>query len=88
MVPSGAATAQTIKDLGELLSEGDLVIDGGNSKYTDDARHAEMLDAKGISFVDAGVSGGVWGLKNGYADGRRRHRGCRPGAADLRRAQA
>ncbi len=67
MVPAGAATDQTVTDLNELLSEGDLVIDGGNSKYTDDARHAELLSAKGISFVDAGVSGGVWGLKNGYA---------------------
>jgi 6-phosphogluconate dehydrogenase len=67
MVPAGAATDQTVQALGELLSEGDLVIDGGNSKYTDDARHAEELSTRGISFVDAGVSGGVWGLKNGYA---------------------
>jgi 6-phosphogluconate dehydrogenase len=67
MVPSGDATDQTIATLGDLLSEGDIVIDGGNSKYTDDARHAAELDAKGIGFVDAGVSGGVWGLKNGYA---------------------
>ena len=67
MVPAGAPTEQTIQDLSELLSEGDLIIDGGNSKYTDDARHAELLGAKGISFVDAGVSGGVWGLKFGYA---------------------
>ncbi|MEO7262543.1 MAG: phosphogluconate dehydrogenase (NAD(+)-dependent, decarboxylating) [Jatrophihabitantaceae bacterium] len=67
MVPAGAATEETVRALGELLSEGDLVIDGGNSKYTDDARHAEILDAKGISFLDAGVSGGIWGLKNGYA---------------------
>jgi 6-phosphogluconate dehydrogenase len=67
MVPAGAATEQTIQDLGKLLSEGDLIIDGGNSRYTDDARHAEELSAKGISFLDVGVSGGVWGLKNGYA---------------------
>jgi 6-phosphogluconate dehydrogenase len=67
MVPSGDPTHQTVLALGDLLSEGDLIIDGGNSKYTDDARHAELLSAKGISFVDAGVSGGVWGLKNGYA---------------------
>ena len=67
MVPAGEPTHQTITALAEVLSEGDLVIDGGNSKYTDDARHAELLAAKGISFVDAGVSGGVWGLKNGYA---------------------
>jgi 6-phosphogluconate dehydrogenase len=67
MVPAGGPTDDTINQLGELLSEGDLVIDGGNSKYTDDARHAEALGAKGIGFVDCGVSGGVWGLKNGYA---------------------
>ncbi len=67
MVPAGAPTDQTVDALGKLLSEGDLVIDGGNSKYTDDARHAEELKAQGIAFVDAGVSGGVWGLKNGYA---------------------
>ncbi len=67
MVPAGAATDETVHNLGELLGEGDLVIDGGNSKYTDDARHAELLGAKGISFLDVGVSGGVWGLKNGYA---------------------
>jgi len=67
MVPSGEPTHQTVTALAEVLSEGDLVIDGGNSKYTDDAKHAELLAAKGIAFVDAGVSGGVWGLKNGYA---------------------
>jgi 6-phosphogluconate dehydrogenase len=67
MVPAGGPTDDTVSELGELLSEGDLVIDGGNSKYTDDARHAEALSAKGIGFVDCGVSGGVWGLKNGYA---------------------
>jgi 6-phosphogluconate dehydrogenase len=67
MVPSGGPTHDTVTELGELLSEGDLVIDGGNSKYTDDARHAEELGGKSIGFVDAGVSGGVWGLKNGYA---------------------
>jgi 6-phosphogluconate dehydrogenase len=67
MVPAGDPTDQTVRALGELLSEGDIVIDGGNSKYTDDARHAEQLSKKGIGFVDAGVSGGVWGLKNGYA---------------------
>jgi 6-phosphogluconate dehydrogenase len=67
MVPAGGPTDQTITALGDMLSEGDIVIDGGNSKYTDDARHAEELGTKGIGFVDAGVSGGVWGLKNGYA---------------------
>ena len=52
---------------GELLGEGDLVVDGGNSKWTDDQLNAEMLATKGIGFVDCGVSGGVWGLQNGYA---------------------
>ena len=67
MVPSGDPTRETINELGELLGEGDLVVDGGNSKYTDDALNAEMLGKKGIGFVDCGVSGGVWGLDNGYA---------------------
>jgi len=67
MVPAGKPTDETIHALGDLLNEGDLIIDGGNSKYFDDARHANELGAKGIRFVDAGVSGGVWGLKNGYA---------------------
>jgi 6-phosphogluconate dehydrogenase len=67
MVPAGAATQSTIDELGELLSPGDLVIDGGNSRWTDDERHAAELGAKGIGFVDCGVSGGVWGLANGYA---------------------
>ncbi|MEU5691101.1 phosphogluconate dehydrogenase (NAD(+)-dependent, decarboxylating) [Actinosynnema sp. NPDC020468] len=66
MVPAGDITRQTIKELGDLLDEGDLVIDGGNSRYTDDAVNAEALAAKGIGYVDAGVSGGVWGLDNGY----------------------
>ena len=66
MVPPGAATAETITALGELLSEGDLVVDGGNSKFTDDIVHAQELKAKGIGFVDCGVSGGVWGKENGY----------------------
>ncbi|HYF74725.1 MAG TPA: NADP-dependent phosphogluconate dehydrogenase, partial [Nocardioides sp.] len=57
----------TIRELGELLGEGDLVVDGGNSKWTDDQANAEMLAQKGIGFVDCGVSGGVWGLENGYA---------------------
>ncbi|MFI1091730.1 phosphogluconate dehydrogenase (NAD(+)-dependent, decarboxylating) [Streptomyces sp. NPDC020917] len=67
MVPAGAATQSTIDELGELLSPGDLVVDGGNSRWTDDEKHAEQLAAKGIGFVDCGVSGGVWGLANGYA---------------------
>ncbi|MEO9322353.1 phosphogluconate dehydrogenase (NAD(+)-dependent, decarboxylating) [Nocardioides sp. C4-1] len=67
MVPAGAPTSATIDELAGLLGEGDLVVDGGNSKYTDDQAHAEALAQRGIGFVDCGVSGGVWGLKNGYA---------------------
>ncbi|GGF91283.1 6-phosphogluconate dehydrogenase Gnd [Rhodococcoides trifolii] len=66
MVPSGPITRQTIENLAGVLSPGDLVIDGGNSRFTDDGPNAELLDAKGIGYVDAGVSGGVWGLDNGY----------------------
>jgi len=66
MVPSGPITDDTIKELAEVLSPGDLVVDGGNSRYTEDGPHAELLAAKGISFVDAGVSGGIWGLTEGY----------------------
>ena len=67
MVPSGEPTRATIAELKGLLGEGDLVIDGGNSRWTDDVAHAEQLAEHGIGFVDCGVSGGVWGLKNGYA---------------------
>ncbi|MEU7862377.1 phosphogluconate dehydrogenase (NAD(+)-dependent, decarboxylating) [Nonomuraea sp. NPDC049141] len=67
MVPAGAPTQQTVDELGKLLSEGDVVIDGGNSHYVDDQKHAAELAEKGIRFVDCGVSGGVWGLQNGYA---------------------
>src|SRR3954451_18785480 len=67
MVPAGAPTHETIDALGELLSEGDVIVDGGNSRYTDDQLHAEALSQKGIGFVDAGVSGGIWGLTEGYA---------------------
>ncbi len=66
MVPSGPITDETITSLAEVLSPGDLVVDGGNSKYTEDGPHAELLAEKGIAFVDAGVSGGVWGLTEGY----------------------
>ncbi|MGK4582120.1 phosphogluconate dehydrogenase (NAD(+)-dependent, decarboxylating) [Kitasatospora sp. HPMI-4] len=67
MVPAGGPTHDTIDRLAELLSPGDVVVDGGNSRWTDDVKHAEVLAAKGIGFVDCGVSGGVWGLENGYA---------------------
>jgi len=66
MVPSGEPTKATITELGERLSVTDLVIDGGNSNYRESIARSEELAAKGIGFVDAGVSGGVWGLENGY----------------------
>jgi 6-phosphogluconate dehydrogenase len=66
MVPAGGPTRDTVAELGELLSEGDLVIDGGNSKFTDDKRNSETLAAKKIGYLDCGVSGGVWGKENGY----------------------
>ncbi len=66
MVPSGAITNQVIHNVAEVLEPGDLVIDGGNSRFTDDAIHGEFLATKGIKFMDVGVSGGIWGLENGY----------------------
>ena len=66
MVPSGAITDAVVTELGEKLSPGDLVIDGGNSRFTEDQKHAAALAEKGIRFADCGVSGGVWGLQNGY----------------------
>jgi 6-phosphogluconate dehydrogenase len=67
MVPSGDPTRKTISELNELLSEGDIVVDGGNSRWTDDTENGAMLGEKGIGFIDCGVSGGVWGLEVGYA---------------------
>ncbi|MEU5026488.1 phosphogluconate dehydrogenase (NAD(+)-dependent, decarboxylating) [Streptomyces milbemycinicus] len=67
MVPAGGPTQAVIDELAGLLSPGDIVVDGGNSRWTDDEKHAEELATRGIGFVDAGVSGGVWGLQNGYA---------------------
>jgi 6-phosphogluconate dehydrogenase len=66
MVPSGPVTDETITSLAAELSEGDLVIDGGNSRFTEDGPHQKLLGEKGIHFVDAGVSGGIWGLTEGY----------------------
>jgi 6-phosphogluconate dehydrogenase len=66
MVPAGAITDSVITDLSAVLSDGDLIIDGGNSRFTEDFKHAAELAPKGIDFMDAGVSGGVWGLENGY----------------------
>ncbi|HEX2316051.1 MAG TPA: decarboxylating 6-phosphogluconate dehydrogenase [Thermomonospora sp.] len=67
MVPAGAPTQETVTRLAELLEPGDVVVDGGNSHYVDDQKHGEELAAKGVGFIDCGVSGGVWGLENGYA---------------------
>jgi 6-phosphogluconate dehydrogenase len=66
MVPSGEPTKQTVRELAGLLEHGDVVVDGGNSQYTDDQEHAELLGGNGIGYVDCGVSGGVWGRDNGY----------------------
>jgi 6-phosphogluconate dehydrogenase len=66
MVPAGEPTRSTITELAALLSAGDLVVDGGNSNYRESIARSEELAAKGLGFVDAGVSGGVWGLENGY----------------------
>jgi 6-phosphogluconate dehydrogenase len=66
MVPSGEPTRSTVLALSEVLDAGDLVIDGGNSRYTDDGPNAALLDAKGIGYLDVGVSGGIWGKANGY----------------------
>ncbi|NEG55600.1 phosphogluconate dehydrogenase (NAD(+)-dependent, decarboxylating) [Bifidobacterium platyrrhinorum] len=67
MVPAGKPTDDTITRLGELLEAGDMIVDGGNTRYVDDARHAEELGRLGIRFMDCGVSGGVWGIDRGYA---------------------
>jgi 6-phosphogluconate dehydrogenase len=67
MVPAGEPTRQTVRKLGELLEGGDVVIEGGNSRWTDDQVQAAELAERGIGYIDAGVSGGVWGLTNGYA---------------------
>ncbi len=66
MVPSGDITRSTVDSLGELLEAGDTVIEGGNSRFADDRVHAEALGANGIHYLDAGVSGGVWGVTEGY----------------------
>ncbi|MDX6278006.1 MAG: 6-phosphogluconate dehydrogenase [Nocardioidaceae bacterium] len=67
MVPAGDITRSTVEKLIELLDEGDVIVDGGNSRWTDDEKHAAMAKKKKIGYVDCGVSGGVWGLDNGYA---------------------
>ncbi len=66
MVPAGDPTQETVDTLAELLEPGDTIVDGGNSKWTDDKKRAEQLAPKGIHYVDVGTSGGVWGLDVGY----------------------
>jgi len=67
MLPAGDITQQHIDQLSDLLNKGDILIDGANSFYKDSMRRAKQLNELGIHFIDAGVSGGVWGLENGYA---------------------
>ena len=66
MVPAGEVTERVVSDLAEVLERGDIIIDGGNTRYTDDLRRAATLGEKGIAHVDVGTSGGVWGLERGY----------------------
>ncbi len=66
MLPAGHITDQTITELAGLMAKDDIVIDGGNSFYQDDIRHADLLREKGIHFVDVGTSGGIWGFERGY----------------------
>ncbi len=66
MVPAGAPTEQVVTDLGARIQRGDTIVDGGNSFYKDDVRRMKMLRPKGIHYVDAGTSGGIWGLERGY----------------------
>ncbi len=67
MVPAGTVTEMAVTELAGLLDAGDLLVDGGNANYRDSMRRAALLAGRGIEFVDAGVSGGVWGLDYGYA---------------------
>ena len=66
MVPHGKPTDAVINELEQYMDSGDLIIEGGNSRFSDDARHAAQIADKGIGYLDCGVSGGVWGLENGY----------------------
>ncbi len=67
MLPAGEITEQALQAAAKLLSRGDVLVDGGNANYKDSRRRAAWLAGQGVGFVDAGVSGGVWGLENGYA---------------------
>ena len=66
MVPAGEATEQVVMELAKRMSRGDVIIDGGNSFYKDDVRRKKMVEPQGIHYIDAGTSGGVWGLERGY----------------------
>ena len=66
MLPAGAPTEDTVNALSALLEPGDVIIDGGNTYYKDDIRRAQALSEKGLSYIDVGTSGGVWGLERGY----------------------
>src|SRR3712207_1563679 len=66
MVPAGPPTQATVDALADLLDEGDTIVDGGNTKWTDDKTRAEQLAPRGLHYVDVGTSGGVWGLEVGY----------------------
>ncbi len=66
MVPAGQPTGETIAELAGLLAEGDLIVDGGNSNFRDSMARGSELEKRGVLFVDAGTSGGVWGLEKGY----------------------
>jgi 6-phosphogluconate dehydrogenase len=66
MVPAGAPVDETIETLVPMLSKGDVIIDGGNSRFSDTMRRARSLEGRGVDFVDARACGGVWGLENGY----------------------
>jgi len=66
MVPAGPITDQTLDRLGGLMSEDDLIIDGGNSNWKESIAHGEQLQTKGVALLDCGTSGGIWGLENGY----------------------
>jgi len=67
MLPSGSVTEEIFNDINNRCQQGDILVDGGNSNFKDSMRRAEMAKSKGIGFIDAGVSGGVWGLKEGYS---------------------
>ncbi len=67
MLPAGDATEGAVKELAGLLGKGDIIVDGGNSYFKDDVRRARLVAAHGLQYVDAGVSGGIWGLERGYS---------------------